>query len=307
MKSRRFALAHLSDFHLCSPKGAGLQAFTNKRISGYLSWRLHRGRNHRDEILQALRQDLQHVNPDHIVITGDLTHLGLPGEFKKAQLLLNALGPPSRVTVIPGNHDTYVATASQPTFALWKEYMASDAESPYPETPPNYRTNFPSLRIRNGAALIGVSTARPSAPILAIGTIGHSQLRSLEKILDETGRQGLCRLVLTHHPPVSGVVSWRKRLTDAKAFRSVLQRCGAEMVLHGHAHRDTHRQIDTPAGKIPVIGVSSALSLGRNPQRRARYHVYHLGQTAQGWEIIFSVRAYSVKEKIFIAESRQRL
>jgi 3',5'-cyclic AMP phosphodiesterase CpdA len=307
MTNKPFVLAHLSDFHLCLPDGAGVQAFINKRISGYLSWRLHRGRNHRDDILQALRQDLQQVNPDHIVITGDLTHLGLPGEFKRAKQLLNALGPPSRVTVIPGNHDTYVATAWQRTFAHWGEYMASDAELPYPERAADHGTNFPSLRIRDGAALIGVSTAQPSAPILAIGTVGPSQLQSLEKILDETGRQGLCRLVLIHHPPVSGLVGWRKRLTDAKAFRSVLQRCGAEMVLHGHTHRETHRQINTPAGKIPVIGVSSASSLGRNPKRRARYHVYHLSQTARGWEIIFSARIYSVQEEIFIAESRQRL
>lgn len=307
IKKERLTLAHLSDPHIFSLKGVRVRELLNKRIFGLLSWRLNPSKRHRSEILAALLQDLDAGKPDHIVITGDLTHLGLPVDFEKAQHFLRSLGPPERVTVIPGNHDAYVATAWQRTFSLWKDYMASDAEWLDANGQTNPPMGFPILRIRGRAALIGVSTARPSSPVLAVGTVGNLQLQKLEMILQETGQQGLCRVVLIHHPPVSGLVRWRKRLTDAPAFRAVLNRAGAELVLHGHLHRSSFEELNTARGRIPAIGVPSASTLGRRPGRRARYHVYHLNQSDQGWEILLSVRAFSVKEEIFIAESERRL
>ena len=100
-----FTLAHLSDPHMCSLKDLRAHELMNKRILGYLSWRLHRNAVHRDDVLTAMVQDLHALNPDHIVVTGDLTHLGTAGQFQMAQQFLHNLGPPTAVTVIPGNHD----------------------------------------------------------------------------------------------------------------------------------------------------------------------------------------------------------
>ena len=222
-----FTLAHLSDLHLSSLNDVKVRELLNKRIYGYLKWQLKRRAEHRREVLDALLLNLQHTTPDHIAVTGDLTHLGLPREFREARNLLQSLGSPSRVTVIPGNHDTYVSTDWNSTFALWTDYMLSDEAHLGAKAGTNVHTTFPSLRVRGIAALIGVSTARPSAPLLAVGSVGQIQLQKLEKILVETGKQRLFRVVLIHHPPVNGTVSWRKRLTDASAFRSVLAFCSS--------------------------------------------------------------------------------
>jgi 3',5'-cyclic AMP phosphodiesterase CpdA len=82
---RTFTLAHLSDFHLSSLKKVKVRDLLNKRIFGYLKWRLSRGSEHSPEVLQALVRDLQITEPDHTVVTGDLTHLGLPVEFREAR------------------------------------------------------------------------------------------------------------------------------------------------------------------------------------------------------------------------------
>jgi 3',5'-cyclic AMP phosphodiesterase CpdA len=298
-----FTLVHLSDPHMCSTQGLSAHALMNKRIFGYLSWRLHRRTEHRKEVLAALLSDLQAMELDHIAITGDLTHLGTPTDFFKAQQFLQSLGPPSQVTVVPGNHDAYVAAHWKHTFALWTEYMASDTTAQTAAANTDFRIHFPILRIRGRIALIGVSTARPSAPLFATGRVGDIQLQKLENILTETGRQGLLRVLVIHHPPVSGVVRWRKRLTDAGAFRKVLKRCGAEMILHGHVHRSSFTQLQTPQGNAPVICVSSASALGRNHKRRARFHIYHFNQTKQQWNVGLTVHRYSDKKKHFVAES----
>jgi len=294
-----FVIAHLSDLHLASLDGTGVRDFLNKRVFAYVMWRLRRRAEHRAELLQALLHDLRRVRPDHFVVTGDLIHFGLPGEFRQARDWLHALGPPSDVTVIPGNHDTYIRDAWGGPVAQWAEYMVSDGvSSPDPMVPLGL---FPTVRIRGAFALIGVSTARPSLPLLAVGSIGRTQLARLGKVLETTGRQDLYRIVLIHHPPVPGTVTWHRRLTDGAAFRAILARQGAELVLHGHTHRTTMQRLETPAGAALVIGVPSASALGRASGRGARYHLYYIRRDHRGWNIRIAVRAYSPEAEHFAA------
>jgi 3',5'-cyclic AMP phosphodiesterase CpdA len=76
-----FMLAHLSDPHLAYHHGIRLADFLNKRFFGYIKWRLRRKSEHHDDVLAGMIQDVKTSRPDHIVVTGDLTHLGLPAEF----------------------------------------------------------------------------------------------------------------------------------------------------------------------------------------------------------------------------------
>jgi len=302
-----FTLAHLSDPHLAYHHGIRLTDFLNKRFFGYIKWRLRRKAAHHDDVLAGMIQDLKRSRPDHIVVTGDLTHLGLPAEFAKAKELLSNLGSPSQVTIIPGNHDAYVDGALDCRLSEWADYIVSDGLKVCAGTDTAVNAVFPSLRVRDPVALVGVSTAQPCSTFLAVGCIGEDQLQRLPKMLIETGQKGLFRIVLIHHPPISGVVSWRKRLIDAGAFHEILQHCGAELILHGHAHHPSLSYIDIPGGRIPVIGVASASAAGEGTKRRARYHLYRLSREADGWDIRVRVRSYDNKNKRFETADEYRL
>ncbi len=299
-------LAHLSDPHISSMSDVSGRDLLSKRLFGYLRWKLHRGAEHKDEILAALHADLMQTKPDHIAVTGDLTHLSLPSEFKKARQWLQSIGSPSQVTVIPGNHDAYVETDWRHSMALWTDYMLSDKLHTGDHGTDNMEAIFPSLRIRGCIALVGVCTAQPSAPHLAVGRIGAKQLRHLASILTQTAHKHLYRIVLIHHPAASGSVSWRKRLIDAAALRSLVARYGAELILHGHAHRTLRRCLQTPNGTVPVVGVPSISALGRTPDRRARYHIYRIAPRDADWDVSLRVRIYSPGENRFIEENQQR-
>jgi len=300
---RTFTLAHLSDFHLSSLNKVKVRDLLNKRIFGYAKWRFRRRSEHSPEVLQALVRDLKITGPDHTVVTGDLTHLGLPVEFRQARNILHSLGSPSKITVIPGNHDAYVRTDWNTTFGLWAEYMVSDGPFLRGEAGTDSQNTFPSLRIRGFVALVGVSTARPSGLFLAVGSVGELQLRELERILAKTGQQNLFRVLLIHHPPLPGTVSWRKRLTDGAALRLILARQGVELVLHGHAHRGSLGHVHTLVGEAPTFGVTSASALGRTTKRRARYHIYRIKKNPHGWEIFVSVRCYSRPSESFVEDA----
>ncbi len=294
--------AHLSDPHLSSLRDVNKRDLLNKRLLGYLSWRAGRRREHLSHILAALVRDLDRTQPEHVTVTGDLTHIGLPHEFTEVSHWLRALGSGSRITIIPGNHDAYARAPWNRTFALWMPYMASD-EQLTTLLPP--RTNgsspFPSLRIRGLVALIGLSTAHPTPPFFATGSLGTDQLLALEHLLEETGRRGLFRTVLVHHPPLPRSEKWRKRLLDSPALCEILQRRGVELVLHGHSHRPSFAQLDTLSGIAPVIGVPSASAIGHKPKRRAQYNLYRLSRTADGWSLHISVRGFAPAEGRFVA------
>ena len=298
-----FALAHISDPHISCVAGITFRQLLGKRILGYLKWRLHRSKEHRGSVLTALQQDLADTRPDHIAVTGDLTHLSLPAEFRQTRRWLESLGTPGKVTVIPGNHDTYVKTDWQQTLAHWCDYMLADGADRGENPVSGVDSIFPSLRIRDRVALIGVNTALPTAPHLAVGTMGRQQLQKLETLLADTAAGNLFRVLMIHHPPAPGTATWRKRLTDAPALQSLIARCGVELVLHGHGHKTSLSELETPDGHAPVIGVPSASAPGRTLQQRARYFTYHITPRAPGWHVRLGVRVYSPDHNRFITET----
>jgi 3',5'-cyclic AMP phosphodiesterase CpdA len=290
--------AHISDPHLTTLEGARGRQLLNKRLLGYLSWHHKRRYQHRREILTALQHDLQARPVEQLLITGDLTHVGLPQEFTQARLWLQQLGDPHQVAVVPGNHDALVKASWQDTFALWDDYLASDE----PVTP-----RFPSLRIRGAVAYIGLSSACPTPPFMATGTLGKEQLERLPGLLDATRRQGLFRVIYLHHSPLTGTEKWRKRLTDAAALETLLQSHGAELVLHGHGHKAHYRELETRHGMLPVLAVPSASAAGLHGAEVAHYNRCTVSRTASGWKADIECRGYDSMLGRFTARDQRSL
>jgi len=298
-----FVLAHLSDLHLSSLRGVRPRELMDKRILGYLTWRHRRRREHRSDVLDVLRADLHSKHPDHVAVTGDLTHIGLPQEFREAAEWLAKLGRPQDVTVVPGNHDAYVHEPWQRTFAKWSPYMRGDDDGNGSEG----IVEFPSLRVRQHVALIGLSTALPSAPFLATGRLGERQLARLDHLLAQTAAAGLFRIVLLHHPPGPHTVRWRKALRAGAALRDILARRGAELTLHGHAHLSAATYLDGDRAQNLAIGVPSASAIGKHTDRHATYHLYRIRRDGDRWRLRIAVRAYSLHDKRFLPEDGRRL
>ena len=287
--------AHLTDPHLTSPEGAGFAALANKRFLGYLSWRRRRRFLHRPEVLAALVDDLRTSGATQIALTGDLTQVGLPAECGQALHWLEQLAPPERVSLVPGNHDRYVAASWPATIGRWAPFMASD-----PPPPPTDGEGFPTLRIRGPVAFIGLSSARASAPLMATGWLGRRQRAAFARQLAETGRRGLFRVILIHHPPIPGSYKWRKRLTDGAAMIELLAEHGAGLVLHGHTHRLLVNRLEGPGGRaIPVVGLSSASAPGTSPSRAARYSLWTVTRRGNGAELSHAGRVYDQSSGTF--------
>jgi 3',5'-cyclic AMP phosphodiesterase CpdA len=267
-------IAHLSDAHLGSMPRPRLRDMTPKRVIGLANW--HLGRKHRylPDVLDKLVDDVRRHQPDHIVVTGDLCNIGMPQEIAEALAWLETLGPPDRVSVVPGNHDAYVRLRGDPGVARWAAYMSGEAGSGVMR--PGEPVPFPFVRRLGGAALIGLSSAVPTPMLRATGRLGSAQRDAVKQVLHSLGAEGLVRIVLIHHPPLPGQALPARRLIDAEAFAEVLETAGAELVLHGHNHRAMLAFAAGRAGPIPIVGVPAASLAQHRHDDAARYNLFRI-------------------------------
>jgi 3',5'-cyclic AMP phosphodiesterase CpdA len=238
-----------------------------KRVTGYLNWTRARSYVHDMGALEQIVTDLKAHHPDHVAMTGDISNIGLLAEFQLAHSWLETLGPTSEVSFVPGNHDAYVR-GSMPdlarVFAPWTK-----ADEPGADT-------YPYLRVRGPVALVGLSSGVPTPFFIASGRLGQRQLATCEELLVETGRRGLVRIVMIHHPPMNRPTNMARGLADARDFEAMLRRAGAELVIHGHEHRLSVAWLKGNGRKVPVVGVASASMKRALTTNRAAYNLYEI-------------------------------
>lgn len=264
-------VAHFSDPHLLDLGATRVGDFASSKVLvGSLNVVLNRARKHRAACFAALLDDLNAQQLDHVVCTGDLVNLGLRPEFQLAAELLGRvrLGP-AGLTLVPGNHDYYTAAAIA-------EQRFERAFGPYATGDGQGRPEYPFLRLRGDLAIVGLCSAYASPFGLADGRLGAAQIAAAEALLSRPEVRGRFRLVLVHHPPVVHRGWFARHLRDRDALQEMLARVGADLVVHGHDHRDERAAIPGPAATIPVIGVGSASYDDRQLDRAARYHIFEI-------------------------------
>jgi 3',5'-cyclic AMP phosphodiesterase CpdA len=143
--------------------------------------------------------------------------------------------------------------------------------------------------MRNGIALIGLSSGVPTAPFLASGRLGSKQRGRFDALLADLARQNLPRVIMVHHPPNRGGGGAGRSLTDRREFEDIVSHHGAHLVIHGHNHRMTISYIERNNARIPVVGVQSASATGGTRMHRAGYNLFRID--ADGGEVKVTARA----------------
>lgn len=285
-----FRLVHLSDVHLGPIAGFYPRYWNTKRALGFLNWQHGRRRVHLRSVADRIAADALLQAPDHIAVTGDLANLGLPGEYAGAAAWLDALGGPGRVSVVPGNHDIYTGRLGGVScLDVWSAYM-QNSES----WTAGAQVRFPYVQTKGPVALIGLNSAVETPPFVASGALGPGQLAQCEAALERLGDAGFIRVVLIHHPPLPGQAPPRRGLLDAAQFSDMLDRAGAELVLHGHNHRDMLAWRAYSDRGVPVLGVASAsASRAHKGEPLARYHVIQIDRDEGALRIQCETRGLS--------------
>jgi len=295
-------IAHFSDLHVLALQGVGMHRFLNKRLTGWANLRLKRKAVHHTELVHAIARALSDGGYDHVICTGDLTNLALESEFAAVRAIFDRELDldPSRVTVVPGNHDLYTrgAGTSRRFARYFVDWLASDLPALATETSAGL---FPVVKLRGALAIVGLSSAVPRPPFVAAGEIGKAQLDALARILAHPEVTSRTAIVALHHP-VARTASARKQyldgLRDAPALLSVLRSLSSGLVVHGHLHRRVQRTITTTNGRLIQAGATSASLQSADPNRMAGYNVYDVSPNGA---IALEARVYETATSSFHA------
>ncbi|QGM99287.1 metallophosphoesterase family protein [Methylocystis parvus] len=292
-----FLLAHLSDAHIGPIPRPNLAELLGKRVTGYVNWLYKRAAQHDMGVLRRLVEDMRAQRPDHVVMTGDIVNIGLPGEIALARDWLATLGGAQEVSFTPGNHDAYVADATKLVHDVFEPWTTNESGA----------AGFPYLRRREGVALIGLDSGVPTAPFVASGKLGEAQLGALGALLDQSRAEGLARIVFLHHPPHIGGARALRGLDDAAAFEAVVARHGAELVLHGHNHKPSVAYIAAPQGRTPVVGVASASAKPGGHYPGAAYNLYEIERAGDALRVSLRRRGLTEAGEVVEVGAEERL
>ncbi len=141
-------------------------ALLGKRLLGQGNVWLNRRHKFDRTLLPALVQQAASVEPDMVLLCGDLTSTALPGEFDDCLKALAPLVDAFPVMIVPGNHDRYTFTSAR------RSLLESAAGTSIPpEFPHCHRYPSPFNRWR----LLALDAARPRG-LSSRGEVGKAQL-----------------------------------------------------------------------------------------------------------------------------------
>jgi Icc protein len=161
-------------------------------------------------LLERAITEINDLQPDIVICSGDLTTFGFKEEYALAKRYLDRIECEALV-VIPGNHD------SRNVGYLHFERMFGD--------------RFSVLR-KDGVTVVAVDSTEPD---LDHGQIGRGHYRWIEEQFETPA--DLRVFVLHHHLlPVPGTGRERNVVYDAGDVIECLQRAGVDLVLSGHKH-----------------------------------------------------------------------
>ena len=173
---------------------------------------LHIGSQFLEDKFDLLVQEINELNPDTIVITGDLTNEGLMKEYQKCKLLLSKFNT-QKIIIMPGNHD-YRNTG----YLLFKKFFPFESVN----------------ELSDDVVLVTVGTARPDRNN---GEVGYRQNIWLDRTMKKYKNK--IKIVAMHHHLIAIPDTGSDQLTVVDAgdvLRTILD-TRVDVVLCGHKHR----------------------------------------------------------------------
>jgi Icc protein len=219
-----FTIAHLSDIHCGDP-------------------------NFVPSLMDRAIGEINELEPDLVICSGDLTTFGFKAEYLQAKEYLNKLNC-ERLVVIPGNHD------SRNVGYLHFEELFGERHS--------------ALHV-DGVSIVAVDSSEPD---LDHGQIGRGRYSWIEQQFSVPAH---FRIFVMHHHllPVPGTGRERNVVYDAGDVIECLQGAGVDLVLSGHKHVPYAWKLE----EMFVVNTGTVSSLRLRGNTRPCYNVVEVSGT----------------------------
>jgi len=268
-----FRLVHLSDIHISDVCGTIPRLWRGKRLLGGANMLLFRRRHMRNDYFPLIIDQIQKDSVDAVVITGDFSTTALHEEFVKARRTIEPLCSHTKVLTIPGNHDFYTKRAELEN--RYESYFVDCHGVTHSES-----KGYPFVQeLNDNVVCIGLNSAIPTGLLSSYGRIPEEDLQRLTELLERYS--GSFRIVLLHHFLLdkhggSGLPS--RGLQNREPFLEIINKTGAELILHGHEHYAYQYSISSERGDVPVFDPGPATYTSKDPAERGGYQLYEIDE-----------------------------
>ncbi len=220
-------IAHISDLHVC-----------NSEFD--------------EEMFMRAVTEINQLQPDMVILTGDITNNGYYVEFEQATRYLGLFEAP--LFAVPGNHDS-----RNLGYQTFEELIGERSWK---------------LTIGDDMTVIGLDSSSPDE---SRGHIGNPQHLWLEHQLDECVINKNFSIVALHHHVVSIPQTGRERnvLSDAGDILKTLTTHEVDLVLSGHKHVPNIWKINDTI----VVNAGSLCSTKLRGKNKNSYNVYNITDT----------------------------
>lgn len=188
------------------------KTFTIAQISD-----IHTGSQYFDEkLMTAMIAEINEMQPDIMIVAGDLTSNGYKQEFDEAVAWIDQFDVEDKI-VIPGNHD-----ARNVGYLHFRDIYGN----------PNRRYDFPMPDGRN-LRVVTVDSGKPDINDGEVGRGAYPEISQNMKSDDDS-----LRVFVLHHHLISVPGTGRERniVLDAGDVLALLQSLDVHLVLSGHKH-----------------------------------------------------------------------
>jgi 3',5'-cyclic AMP phosphodiesterase CpdA len=196
----------------------------------------------------------------HMVISGDLTETGAPGEFESLAEVLHDSGiPPECMTLVPGNHDLYASPDG------WRWAL----DGPLAAFAPTSAQEPGKIIDCAGVHLMPLDVTFHQPVTRSAGVIGDDVLSMVERRASDTALSDRPLVVVQHHPPFvrnTSAWQWIDGLIGAAHLMSLLEKFRHLFVLHGHLHAAVNRVLG--CGVTRVLGATAIVDDKAGPRVR---------------------------------------
>ena len=173
---------------------------------------LHFGPNHLPDRAEAARALATELEPDVVVVSGDLTRRANRTQFRAARSYLDGFAHP--LVVVPGNHDV-------PLYRFWERFLV-----PHRNFAQEIGVERNAVHRWDDMTIVALDSTRSWT--FTDGRLRPSQLRVAERAFATSPPEAL-RVVVTHHP-----------LTPPPDFEGGRPMPGADVVLRAFAAMRVH-------------------------------------------------------------------
>ncbi|MEP6945047.1 MAG: metallophosphoesterase [Acidobacteriota bacterium] len=204
-----------------------------------------------DAVAERAIEKITELDPDLVVVSGDLTQRARTQEFIDARAFLDRLPQPQ--IVVPGNHDVPLYNVYDRFFRgldKYKKFITDDL------TP---------IFVDDEIAVVGVNSARSMT--IKGGRVNREQLEFIRSTLCGLSNDML-KVIVTHHPfDVPEGHNDDDLIGRAKLAFPVIAECGGDVFLSGHLHvsniETTAKRYNIGDGRNAIVVQAGTATSGR--------------------------------------------